>query len=130
MMRCRRRWFHPVHELSVCQSILSQIESIATQHDARAVRVVHVQIGPLSGVEAPLLKNAWTIARSGTIAEDAALEIEEMPITIRCSQCGEESEASANRMVCNHCGEWRTQLISGNEMLLRSIELDKENTDV
>lgn len=119
-----------MHELSVCQSILSQIESIAEQHRARAVSVVHVQIGPLSGVEAPLLRNAWTIARSGTIAAQATLEIEEMPITIRCSQCGKESEASTNRMVCSHCGEWRTQLISGNEMLLRSVELDKEKADV
>ncbi len=115
-----------MHELSVCQSIISQLNTIAAEHQAHAVIRVFVQIGPLSGVEVPLLKNAWTIARSGTIAATADLEIEEMPITIRCSRCGKESQAVANRMVCDHCGEWRTQLVSGDEMLLKSLELDKE----
>lgn len=119
-----------MHELSVCQSILSQLEAIAAEHEARAVLAVYLQIGPLSGVEAPLLHSAWTVARSGTIADHATLEIEEMPITIRCSSCNRESEATPNRMVCSHCGEWRTQLLSGNEMLLRSVELDKEKRDV
>ena len=119
-----------MHELSVCQSILSQLESIAAEHQATSIAIVSLQIGPLSGVEAPLLENAWTIARSGTVADQATLEIEQMPIIIRCSSCGKESEARANKMICGHCGEWRTQLISGDEMLLRSIELDKESSDV
>lgn len=119
-----------MHELSVCQSILSQIEAIAAEHHATAVTVVYLQIGPLSGVEAPLLRNAWSIARSHTIADGAALEIEEMPITIRCNSCGRESEATANRLLCGHCGEWRTQLISGDEMLLRTVELEKGEPDV
>lgn len=119
-----------MHELSVCQSIISQLESIAAEHGATSITVVHVQIGPLSGVEAPLLKNAWTIARSNTVAAGATLEIEEMPITIRCTVCEKESSAQANRMVCDHCGAWQTRLISGDEMLLRSVELNKESEDV
>ncbi|MBT3197792.1 MAG: hydrogenase maturation nickel metallochaperone HypA [Gammaproteobacteria bacterium] len=114
-----------MHELSVCQSILSQVETVAEENSATTVSLIHLQIGPLSGVEVPLLKNAWTIARADTLASEAELEIEEMPITIRCSQCGQVSRAKVNRMICGQCGEWRTQLISGDEMLLRSIELEK-----
>lgn len=116
-----------MHELSVCQSILSQLESIAAEHHATAISTVYLQIGPLSGVEAPLLKNAWTIARSNTIAAEATLEIEEMPVTIRCTVCEKESHATPNRMLCEHCGAWQTRLISGDEMLLRSVDLDKPN---
>jgi len=123
-----------MHELSICQSIISQVESIAQKHGATSVSLINIQVGPLSGVEIPLLKNAWTIARSGTVASNAELEIEEMPITIRCGSCNLESSATANKMVCGYCGEWRTELISGDEMLLRSIDLEKEaemeNSDV
>ena len=115
-----------MHELSVCQSILSQVEAIAQQQRAASVSTIHIQVGPLSGVEIPLLRSAWTLARSGTVAGEAILEIDEMPITIECSSCGRESSATPNRMVCDYCGEWRTKLISGDEMLLRSIELEKE----
>lgn len=115
-----------MHELSICQSIISQVESIAQENRAIGVSIINIQVGPLSGVEIPLLINAWTIARSGSIASNAKLEIEEMPITIKCDSCNRESSATANRMVCKHCGEWRTKLISGDEMLLRSIELEKE----
>ena len=114
-----------MHELSVFQSILSQVETIAQQHQATAVTLIKLKIGPLSGVETPLLVNAWTIASANTIAAEAQFEVEEMPITIHCPSCDRESRAKANRMVCGHCGEWRTQLVSGDEMLLQSIELDK-----
>ena len=43
-----------MHELSVCLSLLDQVERIAREHGAdRVVRIV-LRIGPLSGVEAPL----------------------------------------------------------------------------
>jgi hydrogenase nickel incorporation protein HypA/HybF len=29
-----------------------------------------------------------------------------------------------NRLVCDHCGDWRTQLISGDELLLQRVILD------
>lgn len=115
-----------MHELSVCHSILSQVEPIARERGA-VISVVHIQVGPLSGIEIPLLKNGWTIARAGTSASSARLEVEEMSITIECMACGQEGQATPNRMGCSHCGEWRTRLISGDEMLLRSIELERVN---
>ena len=119
-----------MHELSVCQSILSQVETIAMKKNATSISKILIQVGPLSGVEVPLLNNAWSIARSGSIAKHAVLEIKEMPIVVKCLSCHQESNATTNRMLCNHCGEWRTQLVSGDEMLLRSIELEKEQEDV
>lgn len=113
-----------MHELAVCQDIIAQVESIALTHHARSVEVINLQIGPLSGVEIPLLTAAFSIARSGTVAEQAELRIEALPIVVKCSNCHTESEASPNKLVCKHCGNWKTQLISGDEMLLRQIELD------
>ena len=44
-----------MHELSVCLALMSQVERVATEHQARRVEKIVLQIGPLSGVEPALL---------------------------------------------------------------------------
>jgi len=112
-----------MHELSVCQGLISQVQDIARQNDARAVERIIVRIGPLSGVEAPLLRDAYSIARAGTVAADAELVIETMPVRVHCDTCGAETDASVNRLLCGECGDYHTRLLSGDEMILASVEL-------
>jgi len=109
---------------------MSQVESIA--HDNHAVRVTSITVGmgPLSGVEEQLLKNAYPVASAGTIADGADLQVRLTPLRVRCTKCEKESEAKPNRLVCGHCGEWRTELISGDELLLLRVELDKSTQAV
>jgi len=102
-----------MHELSICQALLNpghQVESIT------------LKIGHLSGVEPKLLEPAFPLVSTGTLAETAKLMIESLPVKIRCLQCGAESAPPPNRLLCQHCGHWQTQLLSGDEMLLASIE--------
>lgn len=115
-----------MHEFAVCQDMLTQIKSIAAEQQAAAVDIVTVRIGPLSGIEAHLLKQAFPLAAAGTVAEKAELIVEELPIKVQCQLCGAETEAKANRLICGQCGDYHTQLISGDEMLLASVELLKE----
>lgn len=114
-----------MHELAICQSLIDQVEAIALERNARCVTSIVIGIGPLSGVEAQLLKNAYPVASAGTIAENAELVIELLPIKVSCTQCGSESEALPNKLICKQCGDWRTTLVSGDELMLLSIELEK-----
>ncbi len=112
-----------MHELSVCQALIGQIEDIARQHRATAVRRVSVRLGPLSGVEPDLLSQAFSLASAGTVAQNSRLEIERLPIRVRCESCGAETAAEPNKLVCGECGDWHTRLLSGDEMVLASVEL-------
>ena len=114
-----------MHELAICQALMNQVESIAAERNARSVVSIVVGMGPLSGVEAQLLKHAYPVASAGTIAEGAELVIEDLPVRIRCTECGSESDALPNKLVCKVCGDWRTTLISGDELMLMRIELEK-----
>ena len=114
-----------MHELAICQSLMDQVESIAAERSAHSVTSIVIAMGPLSGVEAELLKNAYPIASAGTVAENAELVIEYLPIRVKCSQCGSESDALPNKLICKQCGDWRTTLLSGDEMMLMSVELEK-----
>ena len=112
-----------MHELSVCQGMLDQVARVASDHGATGVKNIVVRIGPLSGVVPELLAQAFPLARAGTVAEAAELSIEELPVRVRCESCGAETEASASRLLCGECSDWHTQLISGDELLLVSVEL-------
>jgi len=113
-----------MHELSVCLSLLEQVAAIAAERSAVSVVKIELDIGPLSGVEADLLRNAYPIAAAGTIAETAELIIHEDDIVVRCTDCGAETPAVANRLVCGACGDYRTQVVSGDAMILKSLELE------
>lgn len=115
-----------MHELAVCQALLNQVEEIAARENASEVTRILVRVGPLSGIVPDLLERAFTIARAGTIAAHADLVTEHQTIKVRCQQCGAETEATPSKLICANCGDYRTQLISGDELLLASVELNRE----
>ena len=117
-----------MHELAVCQSLLEEVKRVARENGASSVTRIVLKVGPLSGVEPDLLRNAYPLAAAGTIAEDAELDIEISGIIVSCTQCGGESPAVVNRLLCAHCGDYRTNLVSGDEMVLQSVELDDVGT--
>jgi hydrogenase nickel incorporation protein HypA/HybF len=118
-----------MHELSVCQAMLMQVETIAKRENASQVSRIVIRIGPLSGVVPELLQQAFTIARAGSIAAEAELVASLQQVRIRCLQCGAECDATVNSLICCECGDYRTQLISGDELLLTSVELIREDND-
>lgn len=114
-----------MHELAVCQALMDQVAAVAAREAARRVTAVTLQIGDLSGVEPQLLLDAWPIASAGSLAMGASLRIESVPLRVRCLDCGCETDASPNRLVCGECSSFRTTLVSGEELLLKSVELER-----
>ena len=111
-----------MHELAVCQALLAEVgEQAKAQAPARVVSVT-VQIGPLSGVVPELLQRAYDLAKAGTVAEGASLLIEAAEVRVYCAACDTETAARPNRLVCARCGDWRTRLRAGDELVLRTIE--------
>lgn len=112
-----------MHELSLCQALIGQLQALARERGARRICLARVGVGPLSGVEPQLLQQAWPVARAGTPAENCELVLEPLPLRVHCPRCGRDSEAQSNRLLCAHCGDWHTRVIGGDELLLNSVEL-------
>ncbi len=118
-----------MHEYAICVALLEQIEHLAEQHKAEGIDRILLKIGPLSGVEPDLLQHAWPLASARTVAEGAELIIEPSAVVVKCTRCGAESEVPPNRLLCSVCGDFRTCVISGDEMLLSSVELLKREPE-
>jgi hydrogenase nickel incorporation protein HypA/HybF len=112
-----------VHELSVCQALLGQVAEIAERRGASAVERITIEVGLLSGIEPGLLASAFAILRAGGCASQAQLSIESKGVSISCLDCGARTPVEPNRLVCAACGGFRTRIIAGDELRLRSLEL-------
>lgn len=114
-----------MHELAVCQGLIEQVGRVASEHDARRIVSITIRVGPLSGVEPALLESAYPLASAGTLAAHAKLIVERSEIRVQCLECGAESEAQITKLLCGSCGHWRVRVLSGEELLLASVELER-----
>ncbi len=112
-----------MHELAICESVLRQVLALADSHKASRVGRIYLTIGPLSGVEPYLLLNAFPLVAAGTLCEATHIEIETAAVRVECKICGASSGAQPNRLLCAACGDWHVALVSGDELLLSSVEL-------
>jgi hydrogenase nickel incorporation protein HypA/HybF len=115
-----------VHELAICSALLDEVERVVRENRALRAVLIVVRVGPLAGVEPALLRSAYSIASAGTAAAGAELLLEEAPVRVRCRQCHAESGVASNELSCPHCGCLSTQLISGEELLLARVELERD----
>jgi hydrogenase nickel incorporation protein HypA/HybF len=118
----------PVHELAISRSVLNLAADVARQQGGR-IRKVVLRIGPLAGVETSALLHAFPIAAAGTVADGSELEIETADVEVRCRGCGASTRSTANNLVCGTCGDWRTDLTSGDELLLVRVELTQQEAE-
>lgn len=113
-----------MHELSIAQSILEIAENTARKNNSKAVKKIKVQIGEFSGVVKEALEFSFDIAKVGTIAEKAELEIEIVKFKSICNSCGFVLETMDDfNLFCPKCSE-PMNIISGREMKIEYIEIE------
>jgi hydrogenase nickel incorporation protein HypA/HybF len=112
-----------MHELSLCMNLIDQLSGLVRQHGAISVARLEVEVGALCGVEALLLEDAFSLARMGTVAEQAELLTRVAAPRVRCRQCRAEGETPPNRLSCPVCRSLNTDLVQGQALILARVEL-------
>ncbi len=116
-----------MHELSIAQNLVQLVEATAAEHQVMAVRSVRVRIGALSGVVGFALESAFGLVREGTVCAGASLDIEDVPVRIACPNCGSVTVNDLTFMLCPNCGRASSELLSGRELEIASIEVDESD---
>jgi hydrogenase nickel incorporation protein HypA/HybF len=113
-----------MHELSIVLSILEIAEATARQNDAQSIQKIRMRVGAFSSVAKDALEFAFEVARQGTMAENAILEIETVPLVAECAACGPATEPVQEFcLICPRCG-LPLKIVSGDELEVDSIEID------
>jgi hydrogenase nickel incorporation protein HypA/HybF len=114
-----------MHELSLAQALVDEVEQIRTREEAEAVVAVTVEIGALSGVDRESFLFAFPLAAEGTALEGALLKVEEAPAEVTCDACGATSQPAVTNLLCGLCESRRVRITHGRDFLIRSVELQK-----
>jgi hydrogenase nickel incorporation protein HypA/HybF len=112
-----------MHELSIGQAIVN----IAARN-ARGSRVstVYVRVGHLRQVVPSALEFSFELCAHGTVVENAALELEVVPIEVTCRRCEARSQPAGFPLACAACGGLRVDVVQGEELQVESLELEAE----
>jgi len=119
-----------MHEFSTAVSIVQAVTEAATIHGATRVAAIHLQIGQMSMLNHDQLLFGIEIAARETMAENAAVTIEVLPIRILCKSCGAESVPKGEQslydvlssMVCPKCSSREVEVVQGRECIVKDIE--------
>jgi hydrogenase nickel incorporation protein HypA/HybF len=109
-----------MHELSICNAIVT---TAAKHAEGRPVSQVTVQVGHLRQVVPDALQFSWEVVSSSTEFKDAALVIEQVPAVVECADCGARTTLDVPILACGTCEGFDVRLLSGEELLVVSIEL-------
>jgi hydrogenase nickel incorporation protein HypA/HybF len=76
-----------MHEISIAESIIEIAETAAREANSCSIRVIAVRLGEFTSIVREALEFAFEAAKQGTLAEDARLEIEVVPMVVQCVVC-------------------------------------------
>jgi hydrogenase nickel incorporation protein HypA/HybF len=113
-----------VHEVSIMAGIFEIISDNVDEHKLKKVNRVVLQIGEFTCVEESALRFAFEAYSKDTEAEEAELVINRVKATAKCDNCGRVFDIAFTNKICDHCGTFSSNIVSGYELLLSEIEGD------
>ena len=116
-----------MHEESLVRSLLHQVEELSQKHHATEVEDIEVEIGPLSGVESLLVREAFERLKDGCKWTNCTLTIISVGLMVFCNQCSKESVLFDFQFVCTHCGSTSLRIVSGDAFRLLNVRMQIES---
>ncbi|MDT8447280.1 MAG: hydrogenase maturation nickel metallochaperone HypA [bacterium] len=112
-----------MHELSIINDVLDSCLSAAALEGAGQINRIRLKIGERSGVSLDALGFAFEVARIGTLAEGAQLDLVALKAEALCLECGQVFRPEMGLFLeCPHC-QGVGQLRQGQELLIDSLEI-------
>ena len=118
-----------MHEIGLVQEALQLAEEQARRHGAARIHRIHLRVGRLAGVEPEALAFAFEVARVGTLAERAVLEVESIAAACYCQSCHHDFTTEDYVLACPVCGRPSSDLRAGQELELASLEVSDRDDD-
>lgn len=115
-----------MHEMSILSNVMDVVLDFAEKNNARKVVSVTLVVGELRDVVDDLMESCFRFLAHDTIAADARLTMEKVPLRAQCNECRLVFPASIKQpesLVCPDCGSKSLHIRSGKEFLIKSIEV-------
>jgi hydrogenase nickel incorporation protein HypA/HybF len=114
-----------MHELSIAQSIVEIVGQYVPPDEQGRVRTVTVRVGAMAGVVPDSLEFCFNAIVHHTPLADAVMALEFVPFVVACNSCNQTGEAEPGIAICPRCGSADTEVRSGTELQVVSIDVDE-----
>lgn len=114
-----------MHEMSYIMRLAKMAIDTATSNNAKSVESISIQVGEMTGLIPEYLKRYYPKAVQGTILEGSMLQIEYLPVLVRCRNCSCEYHPDrSNEYLCPSCHGSGSDLLKGREFLIKNIVIN------
>ena len=113
-----------MHELSVVESMVAVVLRHAGLNKADKVTRINLVLGEMSTVMEEPVRFYFDMIAKETVAQGAELSFKRTPLVARCRECGDEFDVVEYDFTCTGCGGTDTEIISGREFQVESIEIN------
>ena len=118
-----------MHEWAIAENINRQLLEAVEDKGLIRVEKVVLRIGELRQIVPETLKEAFHFLNRETVLAGAELEMEILPLRLRCGACGEVTPDGKFTDRCPRCGKRDFTVISGRELYIDYLEGEKENPE-
>ncbi len=114
-----------MHEMGIAQEILKLALNSAQERHAAQIRSINIKIGEFTAIEPECISFYLGLLAKDTLAQDASIRIETLPLKLKCQDCQTDSiPAPPYEFSCPACGGQNLDILQGQELYLESIEIN------
>ncbi|MGD0340246.1 MAG: hydrogenase maturation nickel metallochaperone HypA [Bacteroidales bacterium] len=111
-----------MHEISIAENLSVIVLEAANRENLSRVTKINICFGQLVQIVPAIFEFAFRETVRGSVAQDAELSLEIMPVKLKCKMCSSEFNIQENFFVCSNCGSTDLTIIQGKELFVTSIE--------
>ncbi len=111
-----------MHEGHFTEQIVEAILEALKKQDGRSPSKIKVRVGEMLHLETESVRMHFLSMTAGTALEKAVLELEEVPVRVKCRQCGVEGPVADHHMLmCQSCDSRDLEVLSGEDVVIEEI---------
>jgi hydrogenase nickel incorporation protein HypA/HybF len=111
-----------MHEIRIAEDLSAIVLDTALSKNLLKVTKVNIIFGQLIQIVPTIFEFAFREIVRNSVAGSAELNIEILPVKMKCKNCGSDFQVKENLFACNICSSTDLDIIQGKELFIKSIE--------
>jgi hydrogenase nickel incorporation protein HypA/HybF len=113
-----------MHELSIAQNLLEIVSGQCVEKGFKNIESINIRVGKASGIMPEALSFAFNAIKDDSIAKNASLNIEEIPVSGLCNDCSNVFIVEEEYVLCcPSCKGTSFVITAGREMDIVDMEV-------
>lgn len=104
--------------------IMRIVQDEAAKHGAQRVTRVRLGMGLLACIEEQTLRGCFEIFAENTVAHEAELVVEKIPLSCTCDECHTAFELRKKHFICPQCGSCDITFDGGHGCTITAMEVE------